>query len=126
MKKIIVLSLSIFILAGCAKLAHLPELLTLKSLADNQGAQQKYAGEEDKRFAKLLEEIKAPDFKERFPDKESLREAFGEPIFSESVKKDNTTLEKWLYRYAAKLKDSEKVYLYFNESEKLVDFVHIK
>lgn len=109
-------------LSGCAKLAHLQELLTLKGLSDNQAAQQKYVEKQDKRFEQLLEAVKANRMNE-FSDQKAFLKAFGEPIFKKST---DTSGQKWLYRYTAKLFGSEKVYLYFDQSGKLLNYEHVK
>ena len=107
--------------AGCAKVAHMQELLTLKSLSDNQAQQEKYVESQDKKFGQLLEAVKANRISQ-YPNQKSILNAFGEPILRKK-KADNT--EQWVYRYSAKLFNSEKVCVYFDREGKLTRFEHI-
>ena len=125
MKKNFIVFFGLIFLAGCAKLAHLQELLTLKSLSDNQTTQHQYIQEQNKKFEALLDVIKNNRMSD-YPDKKSFLRAFGEPIFSKTIKKDGKPLEKWLYRYAQKLSGHEKVYLYFDSSRKLLYWDHVQ
>jgi len=126
MKKTILLCPSLGILSGCAKVAHVNELLTLKSLSDNQTQQQQYVKSENKKFEKLLEVVKKGRLAEDFPNQQAFLKAFGEPIFTKDVQKDGQALQKWLYRYTSKLKDSPKVYLYFSSSGRLVHYEYME
>ena len=126
MKKIILTGLGLMVLTGCGVLTHMDQLLTLQSMSENQTEQQKFVEAQDKNFEKLLSAIKSESFKSDFPDQKSFEKAFGEPVFAKSTTKNGQNLEEWFYRYAVKFKDSEKVYLYFDASGNLTDFVHIK
>ena len=110
---------------GCATVSHLQELLTMQSLSDNQTHQEKFVQKENERFEKLLDAVKSNRLSE-YPDQESFLQAFGEPIFSKERKREGKKVEEWLYRYAARLFDSDKVYLYFDESERLIDFEYVQ
>ena len=107
--------------AGCAKVAHLQELLTLKALSDNQTQQAQYIEAQDKQFVKLLEAVKADQLKS-YSHQKSVLKAFGEPI---SRRKMSDNSETWVYRYSAKLFNSEKVCIYFNHDGQLTRFEHI-
>ena len=123
--RVAVFILALIFLCGCAKLAHLEELLTLKSLSDNQVEQAKYIEAQDKKFKALLEAVENNRL-DQYPNQRSFLKAFGQPIFTKKVKKENQQLEQWLYRYGAKFEGSEKVYLYFDDSGNLVSWKHIK
>ncbi len=125
MNKIFISLLGVVFLSGCAKLAHLDDLLRLKSLSDNQAQQRKYVEEQNKKFEALLDIVKNNRIHE-YPNKESFLKAFGGPIFAKKIQRDDKTLEQWLYRYAQKLSGSEKVYVYFDEAGNFVDFKHVK
>ena len=118
---IMCLTLMLLFLGGCAKMAHLQELLTLKDLSDNQTQQTRYIEEQDKKFVKLLEAVNA-DQLPQYPHQKSVLRAFGEPILR---KKMSDSSEQWLYRYSAKLFNSEKVCIYFDREEQLTRFEHI-
>ncbi|MFA5059597.1 MAG: hypothetical protein WC676_03120 [Candidatus Omnitrophota bacterium] len=117
-KEIIILSFGLIIFCGCAKLAHLEELLTLKSFSDNQAQQVKYVEVQDKKFALLLEAIKNDQMKDH-PDKKEFLKTFGQPILAKRVVENGVELEEYLYRYSAKLSGSEKVYVYFDAQGKI-------
>ena len=108
-------------MGGCAKVAHMQELLTLKALSDNQTQQAKYIEQQDKKFEKLLETLKAGQL-QKYSNQKAILSAFGEPIFKETTKDSS---QKWLYRYAAELFGSEKVYLYFDADGQLIHWKHI-
>ena len=124
MNRVFISFLGIVFLSGCAKLTHLDELLRLKSLSDNQTQQRKYVKEQNKKFEALLDAVKNNRIPE-YPDKKSFLKAFGEPIFTKKVRRDDKTLEQWLYRNAQKLSGSERVYVYFSETGDFIDFKHI-
>ena len=126
MKKIILTVFGAVWFSGCGVLTHWDQLMTLQAMSENQTQQQKYVEAQDKNFKKLLEAIVSENFKADFPDQESFKKAFGDPVFTEKITKSGQTLEEWLYRFAVKFKDSEKVYLYFDASGNLTDFIHVK
>ena len=120
---------SLVLLSGCAKLTHLDELLRLKSLSENQAEQKKYVEKQNENFEALLNVVKGSEANqnqgmEKYPDKESILKAFGEPILTKTVYEDEEVREQLLYRYSEKLSGSEKVYLYFNAKGHLVNWQH--
>ena len=123
MLKVIVVVCSFIFFSGCAKLAHLEELLRLKSLSENQAEQKKYVESQNKKFEVLLKTIHNGELSQ-YHDKKSIIKAFGEPIFTEVVEFDEQILEKWLYPYSEKLSGSEKVYLYFDTTGQCVNWQH--
>src|SRR3989338_5984223 len=112
---------SFILLCGCSSL---PQLLTLKSYGDNQAAQKKYAETQDKSFEKLVKAVNDNRLQE-YPDKKNFLKYFGDPIYTKNLVKQGQPVEEWLYRYAARFFNSEKVYLYFDPDGKLVDSKHV-
>jgi len=110
---------------GCAKLAHMQELLTLKAMSDNGDEQRRFVEAQDSRFETLLEKVKNNQLGE-YSSRKSIFRAFGEPIFTKQVQRNNQTQEQWLYRYATKFFDSPKVYLYFDNTGKLIDWQYFE
>ena len=125
MFRILILIVGLIFLNGCAKIAHLQELLTMKALSDNQDAQSKDVKKQDEKFKKLLEVVNNNQMSQ-YPNKKSFLKAFGEPIFFKEIEKDGQKLEQWLYRYSTKLFDSERMYIYFDREGKLVSWRHVK
>jgi len=112
-------------LQGCAKVAHLQELLTLKAASDNGEEQKQFVVAQDKRFESLLEKVKNNQLGE-YTNRKSIYRAFGEPIFVKEIQRDGQLQEQWLYRYATKFFDSPKVYLYFDPAGKLIDWQYVE
>ena len=111
-------------LTGCAKLSHLPQLLTLKAYSENKDEQQDYVQKHDTNFEKLLKAV-ADNSLAQDKDKKSVLREFGDPILTQRLVRDNVTVDRLLYRYATKYFDSEKVYIYFDKKGKLLDWKHV-
>ena len=112
----------IFILsfsAGCAKLQHLDQLLTLKAVSDEQTQMGKEIERQDARFDNLVAAVQEGSIS-KYKDQKSVTGQFGPPIFTETVQEDGRPLEVWVYRYAARFFDSPKVYLYWDQAGQLV------
>src|SRR3989338_3462040 len=109
-------------ITGCSTMEHLDQLLTLQEMSKNTDLQQAYVAQRDKQFVQLLDAVKNNSLS-RYPDKTSIRASFGNPIFTKFIKDGS---EKWLYRYSAKLKGSEKVYLYFDSAGQLVKWEYVE
>lgn len=108
--------------AGCAKLAHLQELLTLKELSEDRDQQDVYVRNHDAGFERLLAAVKDGSIK-RFQHKNDFLKEFGNPILIKVVPSSTTKPQAmWLYRYSTKAFGSPKVYLYFLDSGELKDF----
>ena len=107
--------------SGCAKISHLDQLLTMKSLSDDQTQQQKYVKDRYKKFKALLAAVESGNIK-NYPDKKKFLKTFGEPIYTETIDRDKEKLEQLMYRYSTQLSGSEKVYVFFNTEGKLTDW----
>ena len=125
MSKRIFLLLGALFLTSCAKLAHIDELLTLQDLSIEQDKQIKFVEAQDKKFGLLLSAIENNAL-DRYPDQKSFLKDFGPPVYVKKITRGNQQLEKWVYRYSTKAFGSEKVYAYFDQSGKLVEWDHIK
>ncbi len=110
---------------GCAKLAHLDQLLTLKAVGDNKALQKQYVDKQNQNFEKLLKVIEQDKLQE-YSTQESVRRAFGDPIFVKEIQKDGRQQTKWLYRYPVRPFGSEKVYLYFDADGRLIHSEYIE
>lgn len=114
----------IFLIEGCVPLSKLDKLLTLKAYSKNKDAQQAYCEFQTKNFEKLLDVVKEGNINQ-YPDKKSFYKAFGAPIFVKELTQGGQFVEKWLYRHSTKAFNSEKIYLYFDQTGKLIDWMHI-
>ena len=106
---------------GCAKLAHMDQLLTLKGLSDEQTQMGKEIKHQDAKFERLVAEVREGTIS-RYKKQESVSGTFGAPVFTEKVAEGGRPLEVWVYRYAARFFDSPKVYLYWNQAGELVQW----
>ena len=115
----------IFIVSGCAQLSHLDQLLTLKASSDNRALQHKFVKSQDKNFTDLLAAIKDNTIRQ-FTDKKQFLKKFGAPVVAHPSVREGKPVEVWLYRYAVRFFDSEKVYLYFDDQGKLLSLEHLR
>ena len=115
---------AVVLLSGCAKLAHMNELLTLKAVSDQQAALDSYVEKQDGKFKLLLAAVEDRSI-EKYKRKDAIVRKFGEPVFCENVEHKGEKAEFCLYRYTKKYFNSDKVYFYFDASGKLVDWEHI-
>lgn len=102
-------------LSGCAKLAHMQELLTLKAYSEEKDQQVELVRGQDERFQKLIQLAESKGLGP-YTTQESFLKEFGAPVLKKSVVKEEQPLEEWLYRYSTEYFDSPKVYLYFDET----------
>ena len=124
MKKRVSLIVLLFCLTGCAKLAHLDQLLTLKDLSENRDAQTKSVEAQNKNFEQLLAALKNDRLKE-YPDKKSILKSFGKPVILKFVIDNGQPKEQWIYRYATEYFKSEKIYFYFDEQGNVNCWEHV-
>ncbi len=125
MKQIFILLAVILASGGCAKLAHLQELLTLKSMSDNRGEQEKFVDRQNESYKKVLTAYQNNTLN-NYPDKKSILKNFGEPLLVRKVTRGGDHLEYWLYRHPVKAFKSDKVYLYFDSTGKLVEWEYVQ
>jgi len=112
--------------SGCSfvkKMQHLPQLLTLKRYSQEQSDLSEEVKKQNQQFDALLASISGGGFKE-YKTAVRVRREFGSPVFSRVTERDARPVEEWLYRYATKYKDTDKVYLYFDFQGNLLDWVH--
>jgi hypothetical protein len=101
---------------GCA-LRHTEEIGKIQAYGRNIDEQKKYVAEQGKRFEELLVAVKAGE-PLAYPTAQDVRARFGDPVFVKTFEHDETCRERWLYRYAEKLWDSDKVYICFDAQGK--------
>lgn len=111
--------------AGCAKLAHLQELLTLKAYSQDRDVQAEYVEGRDQQFEELLQYAKTNTFPDELNTSGQIAEAFGSPILSRETQHNGQPAVMWLYRYQVKYFHSEKVYFYFDPQGQLLDWNYV-
>ncbi len=105
--------LSVLAFSGCAKIAHMDELLRLKGYSQEKDRQGILVEKQNKSFELLLAAAKSGALKQ-YPDDKSIWTKFGRPVLEKKVTIDGARYNVWLYRYSTKFFGSDKVYLYFN------------
>ncbi len=100
--------------SGCAKVAHLQELLRIKGYADEKDAQAVVVQRQDERFAKFLQVVKRGETAS-FADQKSVWLNFGPPIYETQTSVEAVAYQVWMYRYSTQRTGSDKVYLYFDQ-----------
>lgn len=108
-----------FFLAGCTKLAHLDQLLTLKDLSTEQEEMARDIKRRDAQFERLVAAVQEGTIR-AYKSQKSVSRKFGPPIYVRHIEEEGRRLDVWVYRYAAQFFDSPKVYLYWDESRYLV------
>jgi len=106
--------------SGCAKIAHLDELLRLKNYSEEKERQAAYVAERDKQFDVLCQVVQDGTVT-RYGNKNAIVKEFGDPIMITPATADDP-LEIWLYRYQAKFTGSPKVYLFFDGTGQLMSW----
>lgn len=108
--------------SGCAQvkqIQNLEPLLTLKGYADEKDAQEKWVLKENENFNALALSVKDQSIN-RFKDKESIRQQFGDPVLIEELTENNNPIQRWLYRHPIQKLATDRVYLYFDSNDQLL------
>lgn len=108
---------------GCSTITHMDQLLTLKAVSTEAASMNVQVAEQDRQFEMLRDNV----LESQLPMgqmKSNIERQFGEPIFITEKNEENCR-EMWMYRYSTQLSGSEKVYLCFDEKDKLVSAEHI-
>lgn len=108
--------LIVAVLGGCVVLSD--ELQTLKDVGKSQVQINVYVRKQNRRFLKLLKYYKKGRLKIGI-SKAWIISAYGQPILVKSLD-DNLAKEVFLYRHPTNYFKSDKIYLYFDKSDKLV------
>ncbi len=124
-KKILYLICIVCLLGGCAKIKHLDQLLLIKGLSDEQIAIDAYIEEQEGYFDQLLTEINEGSF-DAYQTKKQIVKSFGEPISIDTLNDNGPAVELWLYRPPTEYFDTKKVYMYFNQEGRIVDWNYQK
>jgi len=108
--------LILFSVSGCF---FLPESLkTLKSVGDSQDEIEAYLTRQLELFNQLLVDLKNEVIKTGISKKRFMC-IYGEPVLSEEVAEPLGGV-KFLYRHPTEYFKSDRIYLYFDQEEKLV------
>ena len=122
-RKIILVYCFLIFISGCAILEHKDQLLTLKSLGDDQDRQKKFIERQEKNFKLLLSDIEKGALKKGTTRRQILSR-FGEPISIKEIGDDPMFLEQFTYRHPEQFFGSEKVYLFFDKNQALAEWLY--
>lgn len=110
--------------SGCAKVAHMQELLTLKAYSDEGAVQERYVKIQDEKFEQLLAAMREDAISSGTSKRDFLKK-YGDPIYVREVTRDGIVCDEWLYRYALRSFDSDKGYFYFSTDGKLLSWQYV-
>jgi len=116
---------SLMAISGCKSIAHLDELILLKTLSKEQAQMSVEVSESDRKFEELLRAVESGDILD-YKNQFEVKERFGSPIFIEKLEDGGKVFNRWLYRYSTQFFGSKKVYLYFDESGEFVKWDFVK
>ena len=114
---LILICLIVWLAGGCALLSNPGGVLALKRYSDNQDQIQRYVDKQEKLFNKLLSNLKDEQLNTGMSKKQFIR-TYGEPVLSWQADGPDKG-EVLLYRYPTKYFNTDRVYAYFGESNKL-------
>ena len=114
--------LVIVLLCGCAKVTHLNELLTLKRVADSQKQIEIYLAKQERGFNKLNEDIKNSALA-KGQLKRSIIAKYSEPVLTKEPEPESAGIKEiLLYRHPTNYFKSDRIYLYFDNGNKLISW----
>lgn len=116
MHRVIFFVFILFFLCGCAVLEYSEQIGALRDIEKSQKDMGSFVEEKQGLFDLLLSDIKAGRLKKDMP-KESVLKIYGGPILS----KQENGKEALLYRHPLDF-FSDKIYLYFDRSERLIEW----
>lgn len=123
MVRILILSLSVSFLVGCAKVKHLPQLLTLKKYAETGEATDKYVETQSTSFNQLREDVQNNKLEEKI-SQEDLVARYGEPVYIRKVARGDKQTHEWLYRHPTEFFNTDKAYFYFDTDGNFIDWTY--
>lgn len=117
-----VLFFAVFSLSGCATLQHMDELLTLKSVADDQKQIEIYLAKQERGFNRLNDDIKNNRLS-KGQLKRSVIAKYSEPVLIKKAEPEAGGIKEiLLYRHPASYFKSDRIYLYFDDGNRLVSW----
>jgi hypothetical protein len=121
-RKLILIFLLSFIVSGCVWLGHSQQLLTLKRASDSGEAITQNLTLQETLFEKLKHDI-ALKHLETGVSRKYIVDTYGEPILTKQSNnpKDSLIL---LYRHPTQFFASDRIYLYFDQSNTLTHWEH--
>ncbi|MFH1782072.1 MAG: hypothetical protein ABH848_00440 [Candidatus Omnitrophota bacterium] len=111
-------------LSGCSVAKHADQLLTLKAFATAQDEINKDVSLSREHFDKMLEDYREGSIKEGLR-KSFIISTYGPPVLTKVGDAEGVD-EIFIYRDPLKYLSSDKLYISFNEKNKIVDMEYIQ
>ncbi len=109
---------------GCAKLAHLQQLLTLKAYSEDKDRQEEFVRQHNERFGRLMEAVRDQTIT-RYETRQQILRDFGPPVFKRKEGAGGQGREQWLYREATAYFEGDRVYFYFDNQGNMTDWEYV-
>jgi len=100
------------------------QLLTLQSYSQDKDRQEEFVQDQNERFARLMETVRA-DKMGAYQTRKQVEQEFGPPVFSRMTKIGNVDAEEWLYRKAMAYFKGDRVYFYFDQQGQVIGWEHV-
>lgn len=118
----ILVYLIVILLCGCAKITHLNELLTLKRASDNRAQIESYLAKQERGFNTLSDDIKNNRLKQG-QLKRYIIANYSDPVLTKEPGPENPGIKDiLLYRHPTNYFNSDRIYLYFDNANRLVSW----
>ena len=115
----ILLGVLILAAGGCAVAQYADEIHTLQAIDASQRDISKFIERQEKLFHLLLEDVKDGRLKSGLTKKYVIN-TYGNPVLSREINGGLARKEELLYRRPTQYFSSDKIYLYFDSSGKLM------
>jgi len=108
-------------LSGCAPLEHLDQLSVMGDYAREKENQERLVGSNNDHYDVLIKAIVQGNIS-YYKDKTTFVNTFGDPILKKDIPGGS---QQWLYRYAILSTARDKVYVYFDNHDRLIKWEKI-
>jgi len=115
----ILLGVLIFAAGGCAVAQYAEQIRTLQAVDASQQDISKFIKRQERLFHLLLEDVKGGRLKPGITKKYVIN-TYSNPVLSREITGALGTEEELLYRHPTQYFSSDKIYLYFDSSGKLM------
>lgn len=105
-------------LAGCAVISKNDQITALQKYDESKGETAKYVKKREENFDRLKDDIKNGLLQKGSPES-GIVFNYGESVFCKDAVVQSAIKKSCLYRYPTKYFDADKIYLYFDEKDRL-------
>ncbi len=123
-KRILFFSLFILTISGCTVLRYYHELRTLKIAGASQKEIQDSLDQQTELFYALRQDLKRGGLSAGMLKREIIN-VYGEPILIKEINGDSLEKHRFLYHHPTQYFSEDRIYLYFDGSDKLVRWEYL-